>query len=316
MRHPRLRVSNHSHNRIYLESKNSILTNKKTQLETVLAKIELHKNSIKDLKSMVDPNNPGIGIADEDSLDMIDKEIVTTTELLEETRAARNNLKKSIKLYSEQITDLNFKIDSLKSRITDVKNKDCPICAQKVNTPIITPCCKNVFCFACMAQALHYSSKKECPLCRHPGLDLNKLTVITSDIVEEKEEKTLPTKLESLINLITQKPTGRFLVFSEYDNSFNEIVSELEKNSITFSKLCGSTGHITNLINKYTNNELKVLLLNAKHYGSGLNLQMTTDILIYHRMSNDLEKQVIGRGQRLGRDCALNVHYFCYENEL
>jgi hypothetical protein len=56
-------------------------------------------------------------------------------------------------------------------------------------------------------------------------------------------------------------------------------------------------------------------LLNAKNYGSGLNLQMTTDIIIYHKMSKDLENQVIGRGQRLGRTDALNVHYLYYENE-
>ena len=158
--------------------------------------------------------------------------------------------------------------------------------------------------------------KKECPLCRNPDLNLNKLTAISS--VESKKEddnEKLPTKIESLINLIRSKADGRFLVFSEYENSFNEIVNELNKNKIVYSKLCGSTGHITNLIRKYTNNEIKVLLLNAKHYGSGLNLQMTSDIVIYHRMSNDLEKQIIGRGQRVGRDKPLCIHYLCYENE-
>jgi len=90
----------------------------------------------------------------------------------------------------------------------------------------------------------------------------------------------------------------------------------LEKNNITYSKLSGSSSRISNIIDKYSKNEIKVLLLNAKHYGSGLNLQMTNDIIIYHRMSNDLEKQIIGRGQRLGRTSTLNIHYLCYENEL
>ena len=156
-----------------------------------------------------------------------------------------------------------------------------------------------------------------CPLCRDPNLDLNKLTIISSDTqVNEAEEDKLPTKLESLINLINSKPDGRFLVFSEYENSFNEIVNEFNKNGITYSKLCGSTGHITNLIKKYTSNQIRVLLLNTKHYGSGLNLQMTSDIVIYHRMTNDLEKQIIGRGQRIGRENALIVNYLCYENEI
>ena len=38
---------------------------------------------------------------------------------------------------------------------------------------------------------------------------------------------------------------------------------------------------------------LNVLLLNAEHYGSGLNLENTTDLIFYHRMSSDMEKQVL-----------------------
>ena len=32
-------------------------------------------------------------------------------------------------------------------------------------------------------------------------------------------------------------------------------------------------------------------------------------------MSLDLENQVIGRAQRMGRDNPLKIHYMCYENE-
>ena len=56
-------------------------------------------------------------------------------------------------------------------------------------------------------------------------------------------------------------------------------------------------------------------MLNAKHYGSGLNLQMTTNIVIYHKMTPELENQVIGRGQRVGRTCSLQITHLCYKNE-
>ena len=42
---------------------------------------------------------------------------------------------------------------------------------------------------------------------------------------------------------------------------------------------------------------------------------MSSDIIIYHKMTSDLEKQVIGRGQRLGRTEPLTIHKLCYENE-
>ena len=43
---------------------------------------------------------------------------------------------------------------------------------------------------------------------------------------------------------------------------------------------------------------------------------MTTDIIIYHKMSSELENQVIGRGQRVGRETRLNVLHLCYNNEM
>ena len=43
---------------------------------------------------------------------------------------------------------------------------------------------------------------------------------------------------------------------------------------------------------------------------------MTTDIVLYHRMNSDLEKQIIGRGQRVGRTSPLIINYLCYENEV
>ena len=56
-------------------------------------------------------------------------------------------------------------------------------------------------------------------------------------------------------------------------------------------------------------------MLNAVNYGSGLNLQSATDIIIYHELNNELETQVIGRAQRLGRKEGLNVYYLFHENE-
>ena len=66
---------------------------------------------------------------------------------------------------------------------------------------------------------------------------------------------------------------------------------------------------------KFRDKEYRVLLLNASCFGAGLNLQFTDEVYIFHRMSVDLEYQVIGRAQRMGRTSALNIHYMCYENE-
>ena len=58
-------------------------------------------------------------------------------------------------------------------------------------------------------------------------------------------------------------------------------------------------------------------MLNAQFFGAGMNLQMATDIIIYHRFSSEMEEQIIGRAQRLGRSInePLNVYFLLHDNE-
>ena len=90
----------------------------------------------------------------------------------------------------------------------------------------------------------------------------------------------------------------------------------LAKNSISYQQLKGSGAVVKNIIAKFKSGETRVLLLNANHYGAGLNLQMCSHIVLFHRMEKDMEKQIIGRGQRLGRTSQLEVVYLCHNNEL
>ena len=46
-----------------------------------------------------------------------------------------------------------------------------------------------------------------------------------------------------------------------------------------------------------------------------MNLENSSDIIFVHKMNKDMEKQVIGRAQRLGRKSKLNIIYLLYENE-
>jgi SNF2 family DNA or RNA helicase len=61
---------------------------------------------------------------------------------------------------------------------------------------------------------------------------------------------------------------------------------------------------------------LNMLFVNARSFGSGLNLENTTDIIMFHKLDSELEKQVIGRAQRFGRSEPLNIWYLLHENEM
>ena len=57
-----------------------------------------------------------------------------------------------------------------------------------------------------------------------------------------------------------------------------------------------------------------MLLIESNLYGCGLNLEMCTDLILFHSMDNDY--QVIGRAQRPGRKNNLLVHKLHYPNEI
>lgn len=237
--------------------------------------------------------------------------------ILETQNNKKYSIKTSIKKNNEKLITEKNRHDSLKERITNIKEKNCPICLEKTDKPTIVPCCKNAYCFKCLMYCLNMNG--QCPLCR-TSCKFNECTVIDNnhEEVELKDnEGKLLKKIEKIIELVKDnKENKRFLIFSSYENSFEEISDSLIKNDINFSMLKGSTGRIKNIIEDYKNNKTSILLLNAKYFGSGLNLQMTSDIIMYHRMDKELEKQIIGRGQRLGRKGALRIHYLCHENEM
>jgi len=288
-----------------LENKNSNIENVTIEIDEILNKIQNCKNKINEYSEIGDKHQTSL-----------EQELLNNLNLKKKTlQGKKSSIKISIKNHTEKIKDLKFKAESLTNRISNVETKSCPVCMQLVTNACMTHCCNNIFCFQCLAMSCNYNNT--CPLCRS-NINMKEIIAISDNKVTDKKkiEKKLPTKLENLINIIKNNPCGKFLVFSEFNNSFNKIQLELEKNNIIYSKLSGSSGRISNIINSFSKNTIKVLLLNAKHYGSGLNLQMTTDIILFHRMSNDLEKQIIGRGQRFGRTSRLNVNYLCYENEI
>lgn len=283
------------------------------QFEDMDSKVKSKQTKLNELESNLQETEETLAL----SIDILPNDMIE--ELKEEKKSLKSlisSTKSSIENFTYQKSVLEEKINGIKNRMTDVDNKECPVCRMGVEGPCITPCCKNVFCLECLTMAITTSAKSECPICRS-HIDLNKVNIIIKDQdkkEEVKDENQLPTKIEKLLDIVKDK-SKRFMVFSEFDGGLSKIESEFCKNEIRYSGIKGTSNTISKTIEQFKNKEFNVLLLNAKYFGAGLNLQFTDEIVIYHRMSKDLEKQVIGRAQRLGRVEPLRINYLCYENE-
>ena len=55
--------------------------------------------------------------------------------------------------------------------------------------------------------------------------------------------------------------------------------------------------------------------MNARHFGAGLNIEAATHVILFHRMAEEIEKQIIGRAYRFGRQKDLEVIHLLHANE-
>jgi hypothetical protein len=219
---------------------------------------------------------------------------------------------------TNKINDLENSITHVLDRVNIDKNNLCPICCDNLTKPIASvACCHRLFCMNCITKYFNSKSNKigECPFCR-TKIGFQGITIMEDNVNNiESSKNILLSKQEYFMKLILENKQKKWLVFSEFDATFNSLLDDLSNNNITYSKICGTASHIDNLINNFNNGLINVLLLNAVNFGMGINLEMATDVLIYHKLSSEIEKQVIGRAQRPGRILPLNVHFLSHDNE-
>lgn len=215
----------------------------------------------------------------------------------------------------ERITELNTQIEKIKTdiqalekRYCEILNGDCPICIDKIKTPVLEPNCQNVFCGQCLLTWMQ--TKTTCPLCRIE-IDVRNICYLEqkdSASIEDLSEKML-TKIETIVKIIKSNSQGKFIIFSAWDNSFTSIRAALLDNHVKYMELSGTVETRAKNIQKFKDGSIQAIFLNSTVNSSGINLQEATDIIIYHDMTQDTLAQILGRANRIGRTTSLNVHH-------
>lgn len=213
-----------------------------------------------------------------------------------------------------RVTEWKIKKESVKNAIRELENRfqnalnnNCHICLSKLNKPILLSCCQNLFCGSCILKWLE--TKNNCPLCR--------CSISSSNIIyinQEQENDTSncnqnKTKNQIISEIIKENKDGKFIIFSSYDETFNKITNLCNELNKTISTIQGTTQQRSKIIENFKNGDINIIFLNSNNNGAGINLQETTDIILYHKMKEDLETQIIGRANRIGRDEPLKIHH-------
>lgn len=236
----------------------------------------------------------------------------------------RNELEKLEKSRKE-VTD---KMTCIQDRIRD--SDTCPICFDDFTKKTIVQCCSNAYCFKCIN--IWLGNKQYCPMCKCK-IKQQDLFVVTENAdastsaftdsnpscdhtFEIHESNSKERNIENLIDKrFAEDSSCKFLIFSSFEYPMRQVACILQRKNIKFAHLKGNMACINSTIDKYKNGDVSVLLINARYYGSGLNLENTSDIIMYHKFDSEIEKQVIGRAQRLGRNDSLKVWYLLHDTE-
>lgn len=283
------------------------------------------EQAIKALNCNVDTNENILQVITKNIIDSIaNKEIELEAEIKKHYPI---NLKKEheqkIKFIEGQIEKLKSKYENVKQRIYQLNDTNCPVCMGEFTNPVVVSCCNNTFCFDCLAVSLGELKSNKCPYCKQ-CITKQQIHVFQSETITKSVIKNTPSnkydmkdKLDVLVDLVQKKPNGSFMIFAGYMETFHKIETKLKELSIPFHILKGQSSTVKKYVDDFKDKKVRVLMLNAQFFGAGMNLQMATDIIIYHRFSKEMEEQIIGRAQRLGRSITepLNVYYLLHANE-
>lgn len=159
--------------------------------------------------------------------------------------------------------------------------------------------------------------EKEHP--KKPQTKIEAMVDIINGVVPEGR-KEVDVRIHNLMKGRGELPDGdirKVLIFANYDETLRQIEKGLAKREIKFVRLAGGHSEITRISSAFRKSkENCVMIINSTKHCSGLNLQSATDLIFAHKIiDKNVESQVAGRIQRMGRLTQAKIHFFLYKNE-
>jgi SNF2 family DNA or RNA helicase len=224
---------------------------------------------------------------------------------------AEQERERRIGVVEGRIRELQLQLARFEEKIGN-SDELCPVCydvAGQTTPRCTTMCCNNIFCMGCLHEALR-STRGKCPMCRAHCSPAN--CVVDSSGHHLPPDQP-PGKVEQLLDILRETDGSRVLIFSSWDASYETVKAGMPESCLP--RLCGNSNQMKASLKRFVSGERKVLWINSSNFGSGINLQSADHVVIYHKMSEDLTSQIIGRAQRSGRTTPLVVHQLCHANE-
>ena len=245
-----------------------------------------------------------LGVEKKDPLDEIitiyDAYKIRKNKRLEELNTERTKKIEKIEMIETHINLLDDRI------LRYVIQNTCILCDNSYKEAYVLSCCQQIYC-GCLNNLLD-----TCPLCKsreYINIKIETKDVMSCSLEDYKQDIETKTKIDKMLDIIGDGKNKKILIFSNYNETFTIIKKFLEEKKLVYLELRGTKEKRDNVIDSYKTGHVNILLLNTIQSGAGLNLQETSDIILFHKIHEYQKIQVIGRANRIGRKIELNVHY-------
>jgi len=239
-------------------------------------------------------------------------EYINSIDIPDENRISR------LTIPTADLARLQDKLKSLIERVSALEEKQCTICMDALENPLLLPC-SHLYCAKCLIGWMQFNHNT-CPTCRskihsRQLISIVKEKQVSTSQVPKEEKLKMYSKEDTMINILQANPTGKFVVFSKLDSSYWGITSRLRDAGISYSLLRGNSNVMKSVLDRFNEGNTRVLLLNTIHAASGIDISCATDLIIIHDLGQD-RTQAVGRCNRHPRTTQLRIHQLCFPHEM
>jgi hypothetical protein len=185
----------------------------------------------------------------------------------------------------------------------NVDDNECVVCLEHSEYPTMVDCCYHLYCGKCLLKSILMNGK--CPTCRDHVLP-SKMTCF-SKLAQDQQLNT-KNKSEICLDLIRNCRTGKFIIYSAFDNIYYQLFEEIDRIGLKAERIESNLFSLLKSIRNFKQGVTQILFISNMDLVRGLSFPFTTHLIFYHDQPSYERKQLlIHSAQRVGRTQPLQI---------
>ena len=184
-----------------------------------------------------------------------------------------------------------------------IDDNECVICLERCEHPTMVACCYHLYCGKCLLKSALMSGK--CPTCRDQVTPTRMACFTTLLPAERIQTKN---KSEVCLDWIRMNPSGRFIIYSSFDNVYYQLFEEIDRLGRKAERIDNHHFSLVKTVKNFKYGTTQILFVSNPELLRGLSFPFITHLLFYHDLPSYEKKQLLLQSaHRLGRTQPLQV---------